>query len=399
MRTTPLNRKAILELAEVQAPVCVSLLMETAAKGQQARQNQIRFKNLVQQAQVSLEARNLRQEEIEKLLGPTEQLLVDTPFWSHQMEGLAVYLEGGRRRLYQLAFPVVDRVVVADRFQVKPLLKAATGENYYILNLNLSGVQLLECGPAGVTESAFEEVAASLEEAMAVKEYVSQLQLHSGAPAPGRGGRTAVYHGHGGGAQDVRQVALSEWLGAVARAVEGFLGADDRPLVLAGVDYVVGEYRKHDRYAHTLAVAVPGSHERKSARDLQRAGWEKVKGLFEQRLQREMERFQAGISAGLSVTGLEECLKAAGQGSVAHLLVADGVVQWGTYSAAGNGEVCRLDQQQPDAEELFERACLDTLRNGGEVSLLSPSSMPGEHQIAALLRFPSPTANSSRRTA
>ncbi|MGE0493873.1 MAG: hypothetical protein AB7S38_31990 [Vulcanimicrobiota bacterium] len=362
MESPTLNRKAILELADVQAKTCVTLLMDTARSGPSARQGQIRFKNLVSQAEAELKARNLRQDEVAALLKPTEQLLIDTLFWSYQMEGLAIYLEGGTRRLYQLPFPVQDRVVVADQFYVKPLLKAATNENYYVLSLNLNGVQLLLCGAQGVSVFSLEATAKSLKEFMDATEISPELQHHGRAAS--RGAPTSSYHGHGGN-EDLRKVALGEWMGSLARVVEGVLLEERLPLVLAGVEYVVGEYRTHDRYPHTVPEAVLGSPERKSPSELRQASWQRVKGLFEERLQQELGRFQAGAGTGRSICGLEECLQAAAEGRVEHLLVADG----------------------GRTEELSERACLDTLRNGGSVSVLSPEMVPGGGQIAAILRF------------
>ena len=48
---------------------------------------------------------------------------------------------------------------------------------------------------------------------------------------------------------------------------------------------------------------------------------------------------------------------------------------------------CEVDQEQPDTEELFEQVCLDTLKNGGDVSFIPSVSVPNGNQIAAILRF------------
>lgn len=378
------TRQGILELAQMQTQTCVSLFVNSARFGPQARQGRLRFKNLVNQAEAELKARNLRQDEIEGLLKPAGKLLIDTPFWSRQMEGLAVYLSGGDSRVLQLPFSVSTSVVVSDRFYVKPLLRAATNESYFILNLNLSGARLLECGPQGVSEFSFEGVAGSLQEAMANTEAESHHQQHSAASSRGRG-RSAVYHGQGGG-EDARKVFLGEWLGALAGEVKRFLGDGRRPLLLAGVDYVVGDYRKHDRYPHTLSDALIGSPVRRSPEDLRRAGWDKVKGLFEERLRKELERFHSSARSGRTAIGLEACLKAASGGKVEVLAVADDAFGWGTFSTESR-EVSLSEQQRPESEELFERACLDTLRNGGDVLVVDPDQVPGGDKIATILRF------------
>ena len=103
-------------------------------------------------------------------------------------------------------------------------------------------------------------------------------------------------------------------------------------------------------------------------------------------LQELLERYQSGLKRGRSVTGLQACLRAAAAGTVEHLLVAEGVTSWGSLSA-DSLKISALGQDLPEAEELFERACLDTLRNGGQVSLLSPLSFSNGDQITAILRY------------
>jgi Bacterial archaeo-eukaryotic release factor family 7 len=371
----------MLELSQVQSETCISLLMSTDSSGPFSRQGATRFKNLVQEAEVGLGHRSIREDEIERLLKPAKQLLADTPFWSHQMEGLAVYLEGGTSRVYQLPFAVQDRVVVGGRFHVRPLLKAAVQENFYILNLNLSGAQLLECSEHGVRELVPEGFPESLQEVMAADSSETSSS-HQSSPRPD------VHHRSGMGMEENRKLALEEWLRSLARSVEASLGSKSGPLVLAGVDYVVAEYRKHDRYPQTLGEAVTGSTERMSHKELEEAGRQKLEKPIKQRFESLLERFQSGLNQGRSASGLEACLCAANAGQVDHLLVAEGTTRWGSFSAESL-QVSLLDQEQPDAEELFERVCLDTLKNGGDVSFIPSVSVPNGNQIAAILRFSS----------
>ncbi|MFA5508641.1 MAG: hypothetical protein WC314_05880 [Vulcanimicrobiota bacterium] len=376
MKTSSLSRKAIVELSQVQSDACISLLMSTASSGARSRQGAARFKNLLTKAEVALSRKQVREDEIETLLKPAKLLLGDTPFWSHRTEGLAVYLESGAMRLFQLAFPVQDRVVVGERFHVRPLLKAAVQEDFYILSLNLKGVQLLQCGEHGVREFAPEGFPESLPEAMSMNTSDHQPN----------GSRPEVHHRQYMGMEENRKAAMEQWLRSLARAVESFLGPQGPPLILAGVQYVVAEYRKQDRYPHTLSEAAIGSTERKSHQDLLEVARPILEGCSEKRLQELLERYQSGLNQGRSIAGLQACLRAATAGTVDHLLVAEGATSWGSF-CADSLKVSPLDQEQPEAEELFERACLDTLKNGGDVSLLSPLSFPNGDQITAILRF------------
>lgn len=375
MTSSPLSREAIVELSQVRSDACISLLMSTASSGARSRQGAARFKNLLHKAEFALSRNLVRKGRVEMLLKPARTILGDTPFWSHQTEGLAAYLEGGTIRLYQLTFPVTDRVVVGKRFHVRPLLRTAVREDFYILSLNLNGAQLLQCGEQGVREFVPRDFPESLSEAMSVQT--------SDQPS---GSLPEVHHRQYMGMEENRKAAMEPWLRSLARAVESFLGREGHPLILAGVDYVVAEYRKQDRYPHTLNEAIIGSTKRKSHQDLADVGRRMLEECSEKQLQELIERYRSGLNSGRSVAGLQACLRAAAAGTVEHLLVAEGVTSWGSLSA-DSLKVSPLGQEQPEAEELFERACLDTLRNGGHVSLLSPLSFSNGDQITAILRY------------
>lgn len=381
MKASSLSRKSVMELSQVQSDTCVSLLMSTSSSGPESRQGAVRFKNLVHNAQTALHQRNLREDEIEKLLSPSQHILSDRKFWSHQMEGLAVYLENGSMRLYQLPFTVPDRVVVGDCFHVRPLLKAIEQESFYVLDLNLNHAQLLRCDAHGVSEFVPEGFPDSLVSAMMPNSSESSSSLHNG-------GHPEVHHHVRMGVEENRKMVLEEWLRTLARSVETFLGDESSPLVLAGVKYVIAEYRKHDRYQHTVDEVISGSTEKLSANELGEMGRRKLERLKRERFENLLEIFQSELSEGRSVAGLAACLREASTASVEHLLVAEGLTEWGSFSAETFAMEI-LNDEHPGALELFERACLDTLKNGGRVSVVPVNQMPNESQIAAILRFPS----------
>ena len=300
MTTSQLSRKAIIDLSRVRSDACVSLLMSTVFSGALGRQGEVRFKELLHKAEFALSRDLVREAQVEILLRPAKKILSDTLFWSHQREGLAAYLEGGTIRLYQLAFPVTDRVVVGKQFHVRPLLKTTAQEDFYILILNLDGAQLLQCGEQGLREFVPKGFPESLSEALC-------------------------------------------------------LNPSDQP-----------------------SGSIPEVHHRQSM------GMEE--DYSKKQLPELLERYQSGLKRGRSAAGLQSCLRAAAAGTVEHLLVAEGVTGSGSLTA-DSLKISALGPDQPDAEELFERACLDTLRNGGHVNFLSPHSFSNGDQIVAILRY------------
>jgi hypothetical protein len=78
-------------LIENRAECCVSVYLPTHRALPEARQDPIRFKNLLREAESELASRSLRAPEIAELLKPAQNLLDDPLFWWYQAAGLAVF--------------------------------------------------------------------------------------------------------------------------------------------------------------------------------------------------------------------------------------------------------------------------------------------------------------------
>lgn len=74
---------------------------------------------------------------------PAENLLRDEDFWQHQSDGLAVFLSPGSFRAHRLPSRFDEILVIADKFQIKPLLPLFNRNvKFYILALSMNEVRL-----------------------------------------------------------------------------------------------------------------------------------------------------------------------------------------------------------------------------------------------------------------
>ena len=87
--------------AAAQAP-CVSIYMPTHRLPTENQQDRTRLKNLIRQAQESLQTYGLRPAEAESFLEPATNLLGTISFWKDKRDGLALFISPGMFRLYQL---------------------------------------------------------------------------------------------------------------------------------------------------------------------------------------------------------------------------------------------------------------------------------------------------------
>lgn len=166
-------------LAENSQTPSISLYMPMQKAGPEIRQNPIRFKNLIREAEERLDAMEIDHTQALDLLQPAMEL--DTSeFWEHQDHGLAIFISPQVFRYYQLPMEFAELVVVSDRFHLKPLLHLLNNDGrFYILALAQKDVRLFEGTRYSIQEIEVENMPKSLDEALQEDEIQKGMQQRS----------------------------------------------------------------------------------------------------------------------------------------------------------------------------------------------------------------------------
>src|SRR5947208_148938 len=105
-------------------PPCLSVYLPTARTYPESQQDPVRYRNLLDQAEMQLREARPPAKAV-GLMDKFRGLLKDDVFWSHRLDGLAVLGSPDTFHVFELNRQVPERVVVADTFHVKPLLRIA----------------------------------------------------------------------------------------------------------------------------------------------------------------------------------------------------------------------------------------------------------------------------------
>ncbi|MFW5663246.1 MAG: hypothetical protein ACOCZW_05930, partial [Bacteroidota bacterium] len=97
-----IKKETIKQFLEYENGPCVSLYMPTHRAGQEIRQNSIRLKNLISDAEEKLVKQGLRAPDAKKILKPASDLIDDEFFIMHQNVGLAMFLSKDKFEEYRL---------------------------------------------------------------------------------------------------------------------------------------------------------------------------------------------------------------------------------------------------------------------------------------------------------
>ncbi len=371
-------------ITERSAP-SLSLYMPTRSSGgRDTQQEVIRLKNLVREAEDRLSKFGLRSREVEAFLKPLEPLFIDTPFWSYQSDGLAIFLSPDTYKVYRLPQNFREEVTISDRFRLKPLIGLLNYQTRFaLLALSLNGIRLLECSIYGVREFDHTEYPVSLAEWSKNFDRETHLQARSTA-SRGGGQRGSMVHGHTGTGEEKQE--LQAFLREVERETSRLLANSEMHLMLAGVDNVTSVYREISGYSKLLKPTLSGSPERIHSNDLHRKAWELFVPQLDQERERIVARYQERKSAGLASDTWEDIVPAIVQGRVESLLIGEGVERPGHF----NEETLQVELAPAGtegAEDMAEFAALTAYANGTAVHVVPKSSLPDKFELIAVYRY------------
>ena len=259
--------------------------------------------------------------------------------------------------------------VVADRFQVLPLLRALRGERkqFYVLALSQKHVRLLRC-----TNHSSDEFTLGPNVPTSVEQW---LNTRSPAASPDRNTTHESESGSTAGTfnsvhdRDNLDPHIDNFFHRINEAVSEVLRGETAPLVLAGVEYETAMYRDLNSYPHLAEGHVHGSAESLKGGELHKRALEVAERAFEEPMKKALQTYEKLGGSERVASKAADIAKAAREGRVAHVSSAEGARD----ASAEN--------------DLLNVAVLQTVAHGGEVWVTAPDKVPGQGAIAALLRF------------
>ncbi len=363
---------------------CISMYLPLQHPDSDSRQDQIRSRHLMQEAQKKLHAYDVRPAEADKLLKPAQEFFDSLWFEKSPLDALALLTTPAQFHTFFLPYPVQELVVVAPRLHITPLLPLLErSARFFVLALSQNQNSLWRVEDT-IEPIEMEGVPANLAQAVSDKEFGKVRNLRPLPRSVGGGGRQAISYGQGGGAEDLKQELLP-YVRQVETGVAHALHNENAPLVVACVNYLYPLYRQVNTYNHLLEDFIVGSPDKAAPTELVARATKLLQPYFEQGKRQAQTRYARAVAAKRATNDLEKILPAAHQGRIELLFVQADTQRCGSFD-----EKARTLHLHPDKhgdQDLMNLAALYTLENGGAVYTLPSAEMPNDAALAAVLRF------------
>jgi hypothetical protein len=362
----------------------VSVYMPTHRFGPDTQADQTALKNALREAEGLLVEGGMRSPDAAAILAPAVALLDDRPFWLRANLGLALFIGPDGMRTFRLPETFSTRVVVDERFYLKPLLTTVGSDrHFWLLALSQKHVRLMRGSANGLEEVDLDGVPENLAEALRWDNFEkASLQFHTGTSGAG-GRRPAVFHGTG---ETDPKGELVRYFREIDKGVAEYLQGDATPLILAGVDYLLPMYREVNSHPSLAEAAVTGSPENTNPEVLFQQAWDVVMPLFEGNRDEAARRLTEAWGSSRTTSDPETLVPAAVHGRVDTLFVATDRELWGHYDLGTDTAAIHAHPHSGD-EDLLDLAAFEALLSGAEVYAVPAQDLPQGDTIAAVLRY------------
>ena len=266
------------------------------------------------------------------------------------------------------------------------MLRLLSGDGQFlVLALSQREIRWMEGSRNTVEGVQLTAVPTSLKDAVTPKEPRSDTMARPAATG-GRGGGSAIFHGHGAGDRHVKTIEVEQFLRDVSNGLKEVLAGQNVPRVLVGLDHLVSAYREVNTYANAVEGAVKHNPDKLSIEELHKMAWP----LIEQRLRadraRVIDRFHELQGTGRVSGDLASVAEAAAAGRVETLFVK--AHPWCWERVVGEDvPVVELGADPRFADcELVDAAAVATLATNGRIFTTSETVASGS-EVAAILRY------------
>jgi hypothetical protein len=359
-------------LANARETGSVSIVLPTTRLTQEIGASVIGLKNLAGEAVRQLTEASFDKRRIARIAEQIDDLAADEDFWAHQATSLALYVTPDNMITFRLPTRLEPFVEVADRFHIKPLIRAmAFPDVAFILALSENRARIIEMHgdlPAEIVS-------------------VNGLPKHmdaSGARSKSRDVSPAGrFQGRAGETFHRRNYSRK-----IDSALRPLLAGRDIPLILACVEEFDTIYRSVNTYEHLAGEIVRGNSEPLSVSELAEKARPILRRLHEGRISGLSDLYRLREKQGRAGSDLAQVARAAVRGAIDTLLVdidsvVDGILDEST------GEIAIGQAGSAASYDLVDEVAGLTLRFGGRAIGVRKADLPvATSPLAAIYRYP-----------
>lgn len=361
----------------------ISLYQATHRSFPDKKQDLIVFKNQLKSIEDSL--KKLPDfTAVEKIMNPFYELKDDKEFWNHTADGIAVFAAADKCVVYNLNNPVNEFAVVANRFHIKPLIKAfQSTEEYQLLGLSRDNFALYQ---GNLFDFAEIKISPDVPRTMkaALGDELSGPYLSHGSYA-GAGGPT-MYHGHGDINDELDKDTEKFFRYVDSYVYENHSKKSKLPLILVSLAEYQTEFKRLSNNKYLLEKGISKSAESLDLTELSKQARKIIEGINAAKIQKLIDTYNKAQAESRGTSDLKQAVQAAFEGRVETVLIQEDKIIPGKVDFS-TGRIKTGEIDDPELADVLDDLAELVLANGGKVKILAKDELPSTTGIAAIYRY------------
>ncbi|SFV29490.1 hypothetical protein SAMN05216456_0766 [Devosia crocina] len=363
------THKDLTALRAVRDEASVSIYLETTPLTQEIEKSRISFGNLGKEAIAQLEEAGIDKRRLASLREALDDLADDEDFWRHQAHSLAIFATPDSIRTFRLANRLTEMVEVADRFHLKPLLRAVTFRNAaHVLAISENAVRLVEVAadlpPTEVKVQDFPDSAADAVGKSTINDRSHARRIHG---------------------SEGEKVQLAKYIRRVDAALRPVLNGSDLPIILAATEPVASLVRSISGFDYEPEI-IAGSPDRLTESELAEAARPVLDTRYARKIDSFRQLFETRSGQNRAITDLSDAARAATFGAIETLLVDMDNVVTGTVDEE-TGAVQFSEGADAAHYGIVDEIAGRALDSGATVLAVRRQDLPRDADMAAVLRY------------
>ena len=342
-------------LKDIKSDCCVTILLNTHRNSPQSKKDDIVLKNLVTEAQNRL--KNECKEETAGIVADKLKELASNIDARYNFESLALFVNRDIAEFMRMPIHVEDRVVIADSFATRDLIRMLHQElNYYILVLSREKARLIEA--AGDKE---------------IREIHNGFPMENSFTVPGEGN---LFN---------RETSLVlEFFGNVNNQLDDVQHTKRLPVFVCTDESNYSDYQRAADQDENICGLVEGNKDDEDAHNIVEAAWPIAKKWRDEKNQERLKDLTKNAGAEDFETDFTEIWKAIIEGKGRTLYVKKGFIQ---PAKLENNTVQPTSEDKANVDDIIDEMIERNQELGGDTVFVSGDELKEYNDLVLLKRF------------
>ena len=299
----------LLTMQKEKGKICISIIVPTHRLSPERRVDKLEVDRAIENARQFLQSK-YAEPDIKPLLQSLNELYKEIDF-THNSEGLGLYVSPNLRLAIHYAFPVEEKIMVGDNFELRDLLyKVNYAHPYFVLLLTEKEIRLF----GGRWDDLFE-----INDNNFPKEYHEEYIYNQ----PSRGTPDAGYAHVRNFEKDksaLEEIRFKDFFRHADELLNTYL-LGDTPLVLLGTEKVLAWFENISVHKKHFANKIAGSYNYYNLTQLAEIAWPAMRMHLDNESVQLIKEFTEKIGEHHGISGIQEVWHAAKEGRAFKLLV------------------------------------------------------------------------------